>query len=240
MKTTSRKRRCRPNRFVTRRLGIDEGIQGKSKDGGPVPSLFWGCSLELKLIRAEAEALLKEDPKKMTGCRSQSSDDLTIILPRSDFGALGSGSNRLKSWSRGSGPRSESLAWDRGVQLEKSQCSASKRHWPRWQVVGTMALFGLVLATTLTAATWKSRRPMPPGEQKIAAVVVGQPDLREVLLSTPAVQYPIAPSCSTRTTEGTAVNFVATPAEAAREARKTNKLTFLLHISGNFEDADFT
>jgi hypothetical protein len=47
-------------------------------------------------------------------------------------------------------------------------------------------------------------------------------------------------TCSAQTTHGTAVNLAATPADAANEARKNNKLTFLLHISGNFEDADFT
>jgi len=102
-----------------------------------------------------------------------------------------------------------------------------------------MALLGLVLATTLTAATWKSRRPTPPGEEKISTVIVGQPNLPKVPLSTPASQYPLTQMCSAQT-HGTAVNFLATPAEAAAKARKNNKLTFLLHISGNFEDADFT
>jgi hypothetical protein len=39
---------------------------------------------------------------------------------------------------------------------------------------------------------------------------------------------------------GTSVNFVATPTEAYQAAQKEKKLTFLLHVSGNFEDSGFT
>ncbi len=38
----------------------------------------------------------------------------------------------------------------------------------------------------------------------------------------------------------TAVHFVRTPQEAARLAKEQDKLTFLLHLSGNFEDPGFT
>jgi len=41
-------------------------------------------------------------------------------------------------------------------------------------------------------------------------------------------------------TFGTSVNFLRSPAEAAREARKEDKLLFVLHIAGNFEDDRFT
>jgi hypothetical protein len=41
-------------------------------------------------------------------------------------------------------------------------------------------------------------------------------------------------------TFGTAVEFVRNPREAARLAAAQDKLTFLLHVSGNFEDAGFT
>jgi hypothetical protein len=41
-------------------------------------------------------------------------------------------------------------------------------------------------------------------------------------------------------TFGTAVQFVRNPQEAARIAGAEGKLTFLLHVSGNFEDARFT
>lgn len=39
---------------------------------------------------------------------------------------------------------------------------------------------------------------------------------------------------------GTAVDFLATPAEAAQQAKSASKLLFLLHVSGNFEDPQFT
>ena len=39
---------------------------------------------------------------------------------------------------------------------------------------------------------------------------------------------------------GTKVDFVDTPKEAATLARKQEKLVFVLHVSGNFEDPRFT
>jgi hypothetical protein len=39
---------------------------------------------------------------------------------------------------------------------------------------------------------------------------------------------------------GTTVEFYDTPTEAARKAVKEQKLVFVLHVSGNFEDPRFT
>jgi hypothetical protein len=39
---------------------------------------------------------------------------------------------------------------------------------------------------------------------------------------------------------GTTVEFARNPLEAARSAAAERKLTFVLHVSGNFEDARFT
>jgi hypothetical protein len=39
---------------------------------------------------------------------------------------------------------------------------------------------------------------------------------------------------------GTSVEFVDTPSEAATKAKKEEKLVFVLHVSGNFEDPRFT
>ena len=39
---------------------------------------------------------------------------------------------------------------------------------------------------------------------------------------------------------GTAVEFVDSPKEAAALARKQEKLVFVLHVSGHFEDPQFT
>jgi hypothetical protein len=39
---------------------------------------------------------------------------------------------------------------------------------------------------------------------------------------------------------GTNVKFVKTPSEAGRQAFKEEKLVFVLHVSGEFEDPTFT
>ena len=39
---------------------------------------------------------------------------------------------------------------------------------------------------------------------------------------------------------GTKIDFKDTPKEAAAEAKKAEKLVFVLHVSGNFEDPRFT
>jgi hypothetical protein len=39
---------------------------------------------------------------------------------------------------------------------------------------------------------------------------------------------------------GTSVHFLKTPSEAARQAVKEEKLVFVLHVSGLFENPDFT
>ena len=175
----------------------------------------------------------------MNACHAGSSDDLTIILPRSAVYAICNGSSRLNSESCGSRPRFQPPAWERGLLHEKTLYSARKPGRFRWRTVGTMAILGLILAITLTAATRNSTRQTAPGEERTAALV-GQSNRPEEPVPSSAAQYPITQSCTARTTHGTTVNFLSTPTEAARTAQKNNKLTFLLHISGNFEDADFT
>jgi hypothetical protein len=39
---------------------------------------------------------------------------------------------------------------------------------------------------------------------------------------------------------GTTINFVDTPKEAATKAKQDEKLVFVLHVSGHFEDPRFT
>jgi len=39
---------------------------------------------------------------------------------------------------------------------------------------------------------------------------------------------------------GTSVKFEGSPSEAAKKAIKEEKLVFVLHVSGDFEDPDFT
>lgn len=63
-------------------------------------------------------------------------------------------------------------------------------------------------------------------------------------VSGPAVQpiKPIAPKKEEATcgSHGTRVEFFDTPSEAAKVAKKEQKLVFVLHVSGNFEDPRFT
>jgi hypothetical protein len=102
-----------------------------------------------------------------------------------------------------------------------------------------MAILGLIIAIALAAATRNLTRQTAPGEERIAALV-GQLNRPEEPVPSSPAQYPITQSCLARETHGTNINFLSTPKEAARKARNNNKLTFLLHISGNFEDTDFT
>ena len=39
---------------------------------------------------------------------------------------------------------------------------------------------------------------------------------------------------------GTAIDFLESPSEAAKKAAAEEKLVFVLHVSGNFEDPKFT
>ena len=39
---------------------------------------------------------------------------------------------------------------------------------------------------------------------------------------------------------GTSVEFLSSPSEAARKAKQEEKLVFVLHVSGHFEDPKFT
>jgi hypothetical protein len=39
---------------------------------------------------------------------------------------------------------------------------------------------------------------------------------------------------------GTKIDFLDSPAKAAKQAEKENKLVFILHVSGHFEDPKFT
>ena len=61
-----------------------------------------------------------------------------------------------------------------------------------------------------------------------------------------AVKAPAKPAddkaedCGCTKDHGTSVQFFDTPSEAAKQAKKEQKLVFVLHVSGNFEDPRFT
>ncbi len=147
----------------------------------------------------------------MTAFQAPSSNDLTIILPKSEQSSFRGLFARSSSGSC-STPRLQSPSSKPSLRVEKRQCFVTKLFKVQRYVVRAIAVVSLLLATTLIAAAWNARR-----------------------IAWASTQF-----CSAQTTHGTTVNFVATPEEASRQARKNNKLTFLLHISGNFEDSDFT
>ena len=51
-----------------------------------------------------------------------------------------------------------------------------------------------------------------------------------------------APECGTcgKQTYDTSIEWLGSPSEAARKAKEEEKLVFVLHVSGHFEDAKFT
>ena len=51
-----------------------------------------------------------------------------------------------------------------------------------------------------------------------------------------------APKCAScgNETYGTSIVWSGTPAEAAKKAKQEEKLVFVLHVSGRFEDPRFT
>jgi hypothetical protein len=90
--------------------------------------------------------------------------------------------------------------------------------------LGAAPLLGLVLAH----GSELSSSPAVPGP----AVPPSKLPPKPVALAKPAET-----SCGSY---GTRVDFFDTPSEAARAARKEQKLVFVLHVSGNFEDPRFT
>ena len=92
-------------------------------------------------------------------------------------------------------------------------------------------------------------RPEPPPQllalKEPLPGPIPTPKLQEMglLLQPPAAEILVddsPPDAQTCDTYGTSVNFMRSPAAAARRAGKEDKLLFTLHVSGNFEDPQFT
>ena len=84
---------------------------------------------------------------------------------------------------------------------------------------------GLLSALCLYSATGSE---IIPGKGGIASKVV------------PAKKPAKASEAATCGDFGTSVHFEPTPSAAARKALKEEKLVFVLHVSGMFENTDFT
>ena len=159
----------------------------------------------------------------MSTFSTTSCDDLTIILPGpSVYGSrLGLKASRLKCRSQASA-------------LEKPECLIRKGRNVPWLVISTMTVVTLSFVAIPIAV-----RNIPK-QDIIVKQTVMQPKKAAEPFFGPTTQERFVQTCSAQTAQGTAINFVATPSEAADKAHKDMKLTFLLHISGNFEDSDFT
>ncbi len=119
----------------------------------------------------------------------------------------------------------------------REQPARKPRPLLRWGLIAAGACGLLLLAVNL----WPARP-----EARVVAVTV-QPTPEET-------NWPTGPACAGNTCKpepalerpaeresfGTTVQFVRNPLEAARLATAERKLTFLLHVSGNFEEAGFT
>jgi len=78
----------------------------------------------------------------------------------------------------------------------------------------------------------------PPERDPVAARVPDPPPAADSCRTTPAEAAPTA--CTVDHRHGTSLDFVDDPAAAAEKALKENKLLFILHVAGNFEDDKFT
>jgi hypothetical protein len=83
------------------------------------------------------------------------------------------------------------------------------------------------------AATEEAPPPAPPAPTRSLTLPV-QP------LPRPPEDVVEASEACAGQTYGTGVTFLSDPAEAGRRAGRSGKLLFVLHISGNFEEAQFT
>jgi hypothetical protein len=98
-------------------------------------------------------------------------------------------------------------------------------------LAGGVALASFLPVSSGGAVAVPSAASFPAGGSTAASVPTGGPACAARESSRPSRD---------RETFGTSVEFVRSPAEAGRIAAREEKLTLLLHVSGNFEDAGFT
>ena len=115
-----------------------------------------------------------------------------------------------------------------------------RRRLGRWAALTAGASCLAAVALVLVLARWPARaRSVPPAE--VAAQEAKSPGAPPVApTGAPDDVWPADRQGSDRESFGTAVEFVRNPSEAGRVADRQHKLTFLLHVSGNFEDSCFT
>lgn len=107
------------------------------------------------------------------------------------------------------------------------------------EVAGPLALAQVGVPASLPSPT----QEQPPSYQKAPASppIPSAPEGPAALLSALALPERIAaPQAEAARKCGTKVAFLDSPAEAAHKALEEQKLLFVIHLSGNFEDAQFT
>jgi hypothetical protein len=78
-----------------------------------------------------------------------------------------------------------------------------------------------------------------PASKPAPLVVPAAAPTTDAALAVPALLNEVSSVCASQD-YGTKVAFLSSPAQAGKEAQHAQKLVFLLHISGNFEDRQFT
>ncbi len=133
-------------------------------------------------------------------------------------------------------------------------------YWPAVLAASVLALLlsaGLVVAVALTtpqpaeasdlvpSPVEPPTRIVPPQPAAVVTRPAPQPPPRQVVRVTRTDLPPKPPPVPEATRPptsllGTRVEFVDSPAAAARTAAREEKLLYVLHVSGNFEDPGFT
>jgi hypothetical protein len=96
--------------------------------------------------------------------------------------------------------------------------------------------FSLTAGTLLAAAAWLGQTRGSELTAKPAAQAT-PPAKSPARIDLPSLTDPAKATCGNN---NTAVHFEASPSAAARKARKEEKLVFVLHVSGLFEDPKVT
>src|SRR5262245_43098823 len=102
-----------------------------------------------------------------------------------------------------------------------SPATERKLLWNLRRVSNMRHLFLCAAAGLLLAPSW---------------VPAGEPVRAKAVPPVPAKAEKDGETCG----HGTPIDFLDTPKDAAEKAKKDEKLVFVLHVSGNFEDPRFT
>jgi hypothetical protein len=148
---------------------------------------------------------------------------------------------------------------NRPAPKRKSTSSANQLPWFWIAVGGGVAWLALVLVIAIASFTREPEQPTPPNLMALAKLGAVEPAFRppvaekvevdpvieaiddaaevNVAKALPAFQDPVFANCEQI---GTKVLFVRNPPEAFKRAKAEKKMVFVVHLSGNLEDKEFT